>query len=445
MGRLLRLEQPLGYLAHAGVLAACAFLFATFYPPTYEAEATLVFPRGASANEVTQRLNLGELLKPREGALVFGGLLFLPTLGTDAFSVQSVIRSRESLRLVARELLPGGFDDRDLKRINDAIDCEVLETGALAVRLRWKGRERTERALRLLLDRALEESKRLSSEFAGRSEQFLREQTERYRSDVYAIAARFADSVVKGGDAGLAASGGKDAIVALLQAQQALRTLEQETAGAQAGLEAAIRAVVASAETGGEAFSEAAAALEARVTDARRRLHAAAALVAEGAPEHEALRAQFEATRKAYEEELDRIARAAQDRSLAATLDLAVLAASLESQLRTAEEQVRQMRDRALESARLAVDQAVLLQDLRMAERALGVVQTQWMLTRLAVEKEYQPFQLLDAAYASAVPYFPKRGVFTAAGAGFGLLLALLLRLSQSASARAFREEERAT
>ncbi|MEW5883109.1 MAG: hypothetical protein AB1725_02655 [Armatimonadota bacterium] len=444
MGRLLRLERPLGYLTYAGVLAVCAFLFATFYPPTYEAEAMLVFPRGASANEVTQRLNLGELLKPREGALVFGGLLFLPTLGTDAFSVQSVVRSRESLRLVARELMPGGFDDRDLKRINDAIDCEVLETGALAVRLRWKGRGRTERALRLLLDRALEESKRLSSEFAGRSEQFLREQTERYRGDVYALATRLADSVVEGGDAGLAASGGKDAIVALLQAQQALRTLEQETAGAQAGLEAAIRGVVAAAEVGGEAFSEAAAALEARVTDTRRRLHAAAALVAEGAPEHEALRAQFEATRKAYEEELDRIARAAQDRSLAATLDLAVLAASLESQLRAAEEQVRRMRDRALESARLAVDQAVLLQELRMAERALGIVQTQWMLTRLAVEKDYQPFQALDAAYAPSVPYFPKRGVFTAAGAAAGLLLALLVRLSQSASARVFQEGEEA-
>jgi uncharacterized protein involved in exopolysaccharide biosynthesis len=445
MGRLLRLEQPLGYLTYAGLLAVCAFLFATFYPPTYEAEATLVFPRGASANEVTQRLNLGELLKPREGALVFGGLLFLPTLGTDAFSVQSVVRSRESLRLIARELMPGGFDDRDLKRINDAIDCEVLETGALAVRLRWRGRERTERALRLLLDRALEETKRLSKEFATRSEQFLRQQMERSRSDVSALAVRLADSVAKSGDAGLAASGGKDAIVALLQAQQALHTLEQETAGAQAGLEAAIRSVVVSAETGGEAFSEAAAALQARVADARRRLHAAAVLVAEGAPEHEALRAQFDAARKAYEEELDRIARAAQDRNLAATLDLAVLAASLQSQLRAAEEQLRQMRDRALESARLAVDQAVLLQELRMAERALGIVQTQWMLTRLAVDKQYQPFQALDPAYASEVPYFPKRGVFTAAGAGFGLLLALLLRLSQVAAARAGWGEVEAT
>ncbi|MER3466997.1 MAG: hypothetical protein C4340_07990, partial [Armatimonadota bacterium] len=333
-----------------------------------------------------------------------------------------------------------GFDDHDLKRVNDAIDCEVLETGALVVRLRWKGRERTERALGLLLDRTLEETKRLSKGFAGRSEEFLRQQTERYRSDVYALAARLAESVARGGDAGIAAAGGKDAIVVFLQAQQALHVLEQATAGAQAGLETAIRGVVTAAQTSGEAYSEAGAALEARVIDARRRLHAAADLVAEGAPENEALRAQFDAARKAYEEELDRIAQAAKNRSLAATLDQAVLVASLESQLRTAEQQVRQMRDRALESARLAVDQAVILQELRMAERALGIVQTQWMLTRLAVEKEYQPFQALDAAYAPEVPYFPKREVFTAAGGAFGFLLALLIRLSQVASSRAFSE-----
>lgn len=435
----------MSYLAYAGLLATVAFLFATFYPPTYEAEATLVFPRGASANEVTQRLNLGELLKPREGALVFGGLLFLPTLGTDAFSVQSVIRSRESLRLAARELMPRGFDDRDLKRINDAIDCEVLETGTLAVRLRWKGRERTERTLRLLVKHAMEKTRQLSAEFARSSERFLREQTERGRAEVHALAVRLAKTIEEGGEAGLAAVGGKDAIVALLQAQQALRTLEQETAGAKAGLEEAIAGVVAAARMGGEAYTDAAATLEARVTDARRRLHAAANLVSAGAPEQEALRIQFEAARKAYEEELERIAQAARDRSLAATLDQAVLVASLESQLRTAEQQVRLMRDNALQSARLAVDQAVLLQELRIAEGALSVVQTQWVLTRLALEKEYQPFQTLDEAYASSVPYFPKRGVFTAAGAGLGLLLALLTRLSQVALARAYRGQEEVT
>ncbi len=431
----------LGWAAYVIALALAGLLFATFYPPKYEARASLLFPRQATANELTQRASLGELVKPPLGARLLAGSLLLPTVGADPFSVQGIFRSKKCIQLAAEILYPNGYDDLDLKRVRDALDMEVTESGTLSVRFRWKGRERTQQALEAMMRFVQDEAKRLSREFAQDTATYLQAAVERERERVDELSRKLAQSIEAGGQEGLAAVAGKDAVLALLQAEDALRELQIEAAGARGGLEEAIRGIVVASEQGGEAFSEAGAVLQGRVLEARRRVLAAGDLVVGSTPETEQLAAQFRATQKAYLEELKRIEAAGRDRSLAATLDQSVIAAALDEQLTLARRQVREMTDRALAAVQLGIEQRVILGELRVQERALAAVQSQWVLARLALEKSYRPFELLDEPYVADVPYFPRRGVFTASAAGAGLLLALLIYLMAAARRNASSAE----
>jgi uncharacterized protein involved in exopolysaccharide biosynthesis len=419
----------MGWAAYVMGLATVGLLFATFYPPKYEARASLLFPRPATASEMTQRATIGELRNPTLGARLLAGSLLLPTVGADPFSVQGVFRSKRCLEIGAEVLFADGYDDLDLMRIDDALDMEVTDSGTLAVRFRWKGREKTGRAFDAMVRYVQQESRRLSREFAKDAADFLRKATEQERAKVDVLSSRLMESVAGEGEEGLAALAGKEAVLRLLQAEDALRALQIESAGAKGGLEEAIRGIVLASSEDGEAFSEAARVLQLRVIEARRRLLAAGDLVVGSTPETDQLGIEFRSAQRAYLNELERVERAAQDRSLAATLDQSVVVASLEEQIRVARQQVQQMATRAVEAAQLGIEQRVLLGDLRIQEQALAVVQNQWLLARLAVEKSYEPFELLDEPYVSDVPYFPRRGVFTASAAGAGLLLAILIHL----------------
>jgi uncharacterized protein involved in exopolysaccharide biosynthesis len=426
------LPAPARFLVWPAAGALLGLVVALVWPKQYEAKSTLFFAKPSLQNPLNAiplaGLAPGSLGTTGAGTNVLGGQLFLPTVGTDAASVADILTSRSAALYAIEEhkssLFRGEPDDEDIEEFLESVRTEVLQTGQLAVSFTWGDRRVSQAVLADLIAYADARSKELGKQFAAQTVRFLEEEFEKQRSRVRAKADELKAAV--SADPLAASAVARDKFVeALLQSSVALDGLLAEAQAADAGLNQKIRAVVQARDAGeaGEPLTRALEDLHAAILQQRAKLEQAKAAVSPDSPEMKAVRAQLDASIKVYTEELDRITRAAQAGGLSLTLSDASDRAAKFAALRAAQRNLARMRDDALRIANLAIEQDRLLNELRREEAQLDAVLTDLTQARLAEEKAYVPFVVLDEPYAAEEPSFPLPGVFAAVGLFLGLIV----------------------
>ncbi|MEW5883466.1 MAG: hypothetical protein AB1725_04480 [Armatimonadota bacterium] len=428
------LPTPARFLLWPAAGALLGLVVALAWPKQYEAKSTLFFAKPSLQNPLNALplagLAAGSLGSAGAGTSVLGGQLFLPTVGTDAASIADVLASRSAaLHAIERHksaLFRDEPDDEDVEEFLESVKTEVLQTGQLAVSFTWGDRQASQAVLSDLIAYADERSKELGKQFAAKTVQFLEEEFEKQRMRVRAKAEEVKAAVSSDSLAASAVAREKF-VEALLQSSVELDGLLAEAQAADAALNQKIRAVVQARDAGetGEPLTVALENLHAAILEQRAKLEQARAAVSPDSPEMQAVRAQLDASVKVYTEELDRIADAAQMGALSLTLSDSAERAAKFAALRAAQRNLARMRDDALKIANLAVEQGRLLNELRREEAQLDAALTDLTQARLAEEKAYVPFVVLDEPYASEEPSFPLPGVFAAVGVLLGLIVSV--------------------
>ncbi|MER3413591.1 MAG: hypothetical protein C4341_05010 [Armatimonadota bacterium] len=409
----------------AGALLGLVVAFV--WPKQYEAKSTLFFAKPSLQNPLNA-LPLGGL--DAAGTNVLGGQLFLPTVGTDAASIADILASRSAaLHAIERHksaLFNSEPDDEDIKEFLDSVRVEVLQTGQLSVSFTWGDRRVSQEVLADLIAYASERSKELGKQFAAQTVKFLEEEFEKQRGRVRAKAEEVKAAVSSDLLAASAVAREKF-IEALVQSSVELDDLLAEAQAADAALNQKIRAVLQAREAGetGDPLTQTLKDLHAAILAQRTKLEEARAVVSLDSPEMKAVQSQLEASIKVYTEELDRIADAAQSGALSLTLSESAERAAKFAALRAAQRNLARMRDDALRIANLAIEQERLLNELKREEAQLDAMLADLTQARLAEEKAYEPFLVLDEAYASEEPSFPLPGVFAAVGLFIGLIVSV--------------------
>ncbi len=427
------LPTPARFLVWPAAGALLGLVVALAWPKQYEAKSTLFFAKPSLQNPLNA-LPLaglaGSLRSAGAGTNVLGGQLFLPTVGTDAASIADILASRSAALHAIERHKPALFrdepDDEDIEEFLESVKTEVLQTGQLAVSFAWGDRQASQAVLSDLIAYADERSKELGKQFAAQTVKFLEEEFERQRGRVRAKAEEVKAAVSSDSLAASAVAREKF-VEALLQSSVELDGLLAEAQAADAALNQKIRAVVQARDAGdtGEPLTVALENLHAAILEQRTKLEQARAAVSPDSPEMKAVRAQLDASLKVYTEELDRIAEAAKVGALSLTLSDSAERAAKFAALRTAQRNLARMRDDALKIANLAIEQERLLNELRREEAQLDAALTDLTQARLAEDKAYVPFVVLDEPYASEEPSFPLPGVFAAVGLFLGLIVSV--------------------
>lgn len=428
------LPAPVRSLLWPAAGALLGLLVALVWPKQYEAKSTLFFAKPSLQNPLnalpSAGLAAGPLGTTGAGTNVLGGQLFLPTVGTDAASIADILASRSAaLHAIEKHkssLFQGEPDDEDIEEFLESVRTEVLQTGQLAVSFTWGDRHVSQAVLSDLIAYAEERSKELGKQFASQTVKFLEKAFEDQRKRVSAKAEELKGAVSS--DPLAASAVARDKFVeALIQSSVALDGLLAEAQAADAALNEKIRAVMQARDAGatGEPLTKALEDLHAAILEQRAKLEQAKAAVSADSPEMKAVRAQLDASVEVYTEELDRIAQAARAGGLSLTLTDAAERAAKFAALREAQRSLARMRDEALKIASLAVEQGRLLNELRREEAQLDTALNDLTQARLAEQKAYVPFVVLDEPYAPEEPSFPLPGVFAAVGLFLGLIVAV--------------------
>lgn len=407
---------------------------ALVWPKQYEAKSTLFFAKPSLQNPLNAQplagLAAGSLGTTGPGTSVLGGQLFLPTVGTDAASIADILASRSAaLHAIDNHksaLFDHEPDDEDIEDFLESVRTEVLQTGQLSVSFTWDDRRVCQAVLADLIAYADRRSKEFGRQFAAQTVKFLEAEFDKQRERVRAKAEEVKSAVSR--DSLAASAVARDKFVeVLLQSSVELDGLLAEAQAADAALGEKILAVIQARDAGetGEPLTQALENLHSAILEQRTKLEQARAAVASDSPEMAAVRAQLDASLKVYTEELERIARAAQKGALSLTLSDSAERAAKFAALRVAQRNLARMRDDALKIANLAIDQERLLNELRREEAQLDAALNDLTQARLAEEKAYVPFVVLDEPYASEEPSFPLPGVFAAVGLLVGIAISV--------------------
>lgn len=428
------LSTPVRFILWPAAGALLGLVIALVWPKQYEAKSTLFFAKPSLQNPLNALplagLAAGSLGTTGAGTSVLGGQLFLPTVGTEAASIADVLASRSAALYVIEKHKSSLFrdepDDEDVEEFLESVRTEVLQTGQLAVSFTWDDRRLAQAVLKDLIAYAEVRSKELGREFTAQTVKFLEEAFDKQRARVRAKAEEVKAAVSS--DSLAASAVARDKFVeALIQASTELDGLLAEAQAADAALSQKVRAVIQARDAGetGEPLTRALESLHAAILEQRTKLEQARAAVMPDSPEMQAVRAQLDASIQVYTQELERIARAAREGALSLTLADSAERAAKFAALRTAQRSLARMRDDALKIANLAIEQERLLNELKREEALLDTALTDLTQARLAEEKAYVPFLVLDEPYASEEPSFPLPGVFAAVGLLLGLIFSV--------------------
>ncbi len=411
-------------------LGLLAFVVASVLPKKFEAKTMLMFPQAGAADTNTGRALLSPFAADREGAYLMSGQIFLPTIGTSPNSLIDLLISRAAAEEVATKngqaLFGAPPTSQQLEEFQESVRFEVTENGNLLVAFMHSDSGAAEKVVTDLLAYCDARVRDLTREFARDSLEFLGEEVVRRQSEVSRRSEALNTSFYSSPMAAL--TGARDRLAGeVITANAMLRQFEVNLDGANAAITAALKALrTARAEgVGGEAYSTLASTLKSQVAEARQKLNIAAFSVGDNSPEMRRLRDEFAAVTKTYLEELDATVRAAEQGALSITLDDERSRASTVAQVRRIRSQVSKLRADTLELADLEIEQRLLARDLERAEAQLDLASSQLAMARIAEEKRYKPFVVLDPVFASDRPVFPRRGLFTAGGIGLGLFIGL--------------------
>ncbi len=419
----------------AGLGALLGWIVSLVWPKQFRAEATLLFAKPSGENALNASPILGALrggASEGAGSNILGGQLYLPTVGTQAAVVSDIVTSRSAaLSVIERHkqsLWNHEPDDEDIEDFMEEIRTEVTQSGQLAISFEWDDRTVAQAVLQDLMDYARTRSKDLSREFVEDALAFLETEVERQRKDVLAKAERVKEAVSQSPLAATAVARDKF-VESLIKSTTDLNTLMAEARAADAALDQKIQAVVQARASGeeGEPLTKALEDLQKTILDQKAKMEAARETVAPDSPEMRSIRAQLDASIRVYTEELDRLAEAAKNGGTTLTLDDAAARAAKFASVQAAQGALRQLRQDAIEVANLAIEQQTLLKDLERAEATLDALYADLTQAKLAREKVYVPFVVLDPPYAPTEPSFPLPGIFAGAGLLLGLLVGMWL------------------
>jgi uncharacterized protein involved in exopolysaccharide biosynthesis len=364
------------------------------------------------------------------GSDILGGQLYLPTVGTQAAVLSDIITSRSAALFVIQKHKQSLWDrepeDEDIEDFMEQIRTEVTQSGQLAVGFAWDDRAVAQAVLEDLVRYARDRSKELSREFAEDAVKFLEKEVERQRNTVLAQAEAVKQAVGRSPIAATAVARDKF-VESLITSTTQLNALMAEARAADAALGQKMQAILRARAAGekGEPLTAALADLQKSILDQKAKMEAARETVAPDSPEMRSIRAELDASIRVYIEELDRLAQAAQSGGTTLTLQDAASRASKFASVQAAQSALARLRQEAMQVANLAIEQQTLLNDLERAESALTSLYADLTQARLAREKVYLPFVVLDPPYAPTKPSFPLPGVFASAGLLLGLLVGI--------------------
>ncbi|MEM4408742.1 MAG: hypothetical protein QXI19_08365, partial [Candidatus Caldarchaeum sp.] len=394
----------------------------------------LLFPLRGRSDPQTGRALVSPFPEPREGALLFEGQIFLPTLGTSPNSIIEILQSRsaaeEILSRHGTKLFGRVPDGRDFERFADALSLEVTETGYLRASFRWSDPELGQAVLSDLVAYASMRAEELARDFAEDSLIFLEKEVSEAEKEVARHAERLR-KVLERAPLVMPNSERESFVAHVLNVNARWLELMVDLRGTEAALDTTLHALRESAREGvqGEAFTQIASQFQNQVAQYRMQLSLASRVLAGDSPELKRLREQLDSAGRSYVEELERVVKHAQRGSLGFTLSLESRRADLRARLRATEQALRDLRQQSLEHARVGLDQMVLSRELERAESRLDMVVREYYQAKIAQTKQYKPFVVVDAPYASRVPVFPRRGIFALCGLGVGVMVGLFLFL----------------
>lgn len=425
------------FLGVVGLLLG--YLVSWVLPAKYEARTVLLFPLRGRSDPQTGRALVSPFPEPREGALLFEGQIFLPTLGTSPNSVIEIIQSRttgqEVLKRYGRELFGRVPDDRDFERFSDSLSVEVTETGYLSASFRWSSPDLAQAVLSELVAIASSRAEELARDFARDSLVFLEKEVEEAEREVARQSERLRKSLEQSPLA-VGMSAREPFVTYALNVNTRWMEIMADLRGTEAALDTTMRALRQSAKEGerGEAFTQIASQFQNQVAQYRMQLSLASRVLAGDSPELRRLRQQLDSAIKTYIEELERVAESAQQGSLGLTLSLESKRADLRARLQATEQALRDIRKQALEQAHAGLEQLMLSRELERAESRLDMVTKEYYQAKVAQTKQYKPFVIVDAPYAPRIPVFPRRGIFALCGLGVGFVVGFFVYLRRLSS-----------
>lgn len=393
----------------------------------------LLFSQPGASNRDTGRAIVSDsLTENKQGAYLYNGQIMLPTVGTKPEAAIDIITSRAAAELVANKFADKLFgrkpDDDDLRDFTDAVRSEVTETGQLKLGFVWDDREAALEVLRELIAFAQQRTRELGKEFARETLSFLEEEVAAGRAEVEKKSLALRKALTQS-QLSLAAGGRDKYVSELISASNTIRNLMVDIQASDASLDVTINAIRKSLKDGvqGEAYTETTRALRNQVLGLKQKMNLAQNTLAGDGPEQHRISATFAATSKTYIDELERIADAAENRSLAMTLDREASRASLMSRLSGMKQRIGELREDNMKLVALELQQRELSNDLNRAELQLDQAITQLATARLAESKTYAPFVVLDPVYVPEKPVFPRKGIFTLSGLALGFFLGMFL------------------
>lgn len=419
----------LGIVILAFFFALLGFVFASVWPKTYEAKAVLVFPVPGQRSPESGRAVLPDF-SPQLGAQLLGGLFYLPTMGATSNSVIDIINSRAALEAVMQKhgnaLFGSSPDDYDFQTLSDQLSHEATENGNLVVSFRWQNREEASDVLKSILEFTENRVDAMNAEFASDALKFFEEEVESRRKIVSEKAEKLRIAL-QSSPLALGASNRLDYVSQLIKATSVMRDLESHLNAQTASLNTRLAAFRKAVEEGaeGDAFTSVSSKMQEELALLKRKLQEAEKTLASNAPEMQRLHASFQAASEAYVQELERVLNAAKHRSSPLTLEDEAKKSALMAQIQSTSKTIRELREENLLLVNMELEQRQLANDLALAEDQLKIAETQYSTVKLAEQRKYKPFVILDEPYASAYHVFPRRGIFTLGGMAFGLFLGM--------------------
>jgi uncharacterized protein involved in exopolysaccharide biosynthesis len=444
MKKLIGTMSPVGILALSLVFGALGLIAALIIPKQYEAKAVLLFSEPGASNRDTGRAIVSpSLTEKRQGAYLLNGQIVLPTVGTKPDAVIDIIQSRAAAREIAgkhgRQLYGRIPDDEDLRDFTDRIRPEVTETGQLLLSFTARNRQLALTIVQELVTFSERRTRELGREFVRESLKFLEDEVDSRRREVAQMSTLVKSAVSKSPLALVA--GSRDRYVAeMVDATNTIQDAMIELNAQEASLNVTLGAIRKSLKEGvsGEAYTDSLQKLRGQVLEIKQKMDRASKTIAAGSPEQQRIAAEFSSTSKSYLDELQQMARAAEQRTLPLTLDREAARAALQARLAGMRNRMASLRNDNMKLVNMQFEQRELVNDLERAEEQLNLAIGQLSIARLAEKKVYAPFVVLDPPYSPAKPIFPRKGIFTLGGVAFGLFIGMFLyvrRLSRELSA----------
>jgi len=413
--------------------AVVGFGLATVTPKRYAANTLLFF---ANAQKEGQSLGRGLVQGTSMGAGVrlLDGQVFLPTVGSDQDAVRSIMRSRSAAEMLAdvygKRLFDAPDRDRLIERIADALKVETTQSGQIAVSFEHPDRKIATEVVARITTYTETTSRKIGREFAQGSLKFLQDNVNDKRAELD-TALRKLETATTRSELALVAVARDKQLEELFAIRANVNKLEVEFQQAEGDLKSRLSAIETAIKQGpkGTALNQETARLRTRLLELQTELNETRRRYVPGSTQLTQIQQQVDAASQAYLDEIAAIAGQAESGAVDFTLTPKANQDGLKQALVEARRQLLTIENRNKKLVALEIEQRLLKATVERAESELKAAIIQLSAAQVAESKTYAPFVVVDKAYASTIPVFPRRSLFTIGLFGAGFLIGGILNL----------------